>query len=173
MQFVVRKNWLNSVKMVCSLSVRGHHSYHFNLLTYVVLFCSFLLNSAHRCCQDFPLYISDGFMPGLAPCLSRAEPLWPGRGGSALGAAMETGSEAGMGMGPTPLRHGIWEIQGRHWQGIVSGVPFFSGEVGIPWMCSLAAPWLPQISINAFISVEVSCLLVVRSCDVAHYTGFG
>lgn len=75
LQFVVRKNWLNSVKMVCSLSVRGHHSYHFNLLTYVVLFCSFLLNSVHRCCQDFPLYISDRFVPGLAPRLFRREPL--------------------------------------------------------------------------------------------------
>lgn len=65
MQFVVRRNWLNSVKTVCSLSVCGHHSYHLNLLTYVVLFRSFLLNPVHRCCQDFPLYLRAGF--GSAP----------------------------------------------------------------------------------------------------------
>lgn len=52
--------------MVCSLSVCGHHSYHLHPLTYVVLFRSFLLNPIHRCCQDFPLYLRAGAMPGLA-----------------------------------------------------------------------------------------------------------
>lgn len=125
--------------MVCSLSVHGHHSYHFNLLTYVVLFCSFLLNSVHRCCQDFPLYISDQFMPALALCLSRGEPPPAGQGGSALGAAVETGLEAGLGMAPTPLKHGICE---KYLGKTLSEVCLFLERWVLPG-CAVAVPWLP------------------------------
>lgn len=148
MQFVVRKNWLNSVKMVCSLSVRGHHSYHFNLLTYVVLFCSFLLNSIHRCCQDFPLYISDRFVPGLALCLFRREPLWWGQGGQAGGAATGTG-EAGVGMAPARLRHGVCE---KYLGKTQAGVDLFSGEVGIPCVCCARS----SAAINQYKSINFS-----------------
>lgn len=52
---------------------------------------------------------------------------------------METGLEAGVGMAPTPPRHGIYE---KYLGKTLSEVCLFSGEMGIPWMycgSSLAA----------------------------------
>lgn len=45
---------------------------------------------------------------------------------------METGGEAGVGMAPTPLWHGICE---KYLGKTLSEVYLFSGEEGIPWLC--------------------------------------